>query len=108
MPAEAAEAVRVMDLSCRQAQDGILHAEQAGTTFASIAQAVTAITAMNHQIATAAEEQSTVAEEINRNVTEVARIAEQTAAGARQTSVASGQLARLAGDSQTQIARFLL
>ncbi len=100
------EAVKVMDQSHHQAQDGKGHAENAGNVFSQIAAAVTSITSMNLQIAAAAEEQTSVSEEINRNVHNVAQIIEQSVVGAKQTASASSELATLAAESQVMVGRF--
>ncbi|MEW5755485.1 MAG: methyl-accepting chemotaxis protein [Pseudomonadota bacterium] len=100
------EAVKVMDQSHRQAQEGKGHAENAGHAFNGIAATVTSITSTTMQIAAAAEEQSAVSEEINRNVHSVAQIVENSVAGAEQTAYSSSELARLAAESQGMVGQF--
>lgn len=101
-----AEAVKVMNLSHKQAQEGRSHAEQAGVTFNEIAEHVNKITSMNHQTSIAAEQQSCVAEEINRNIHNVSQIVDQATVAVKQTATSSSQLAKLASDSQTEMSRF--
>ncbi|MET0027293.1 MAG: methyl-accepting chemotaxis protein [Candidatus Thiodiazotropha sp.] len=89
-------AVRVMASGKEMTQVGVEKAGSAGQALSSINTAVEHITAMNTQIASAAEEQSAVTEEINRSIMSINEVAEQTATGAQQTSAASDELARLA------------
>lgn len=102
----ASEAVKVMVQGRSQAQGAVKQAAQAGESLESITRAVTNITDMNTQIASAAEEQSAVSEEINRNIVTISQIGSQTAAGAQQTSSASEELARLAAQLQTLVGQF--
>jgi methyl-accepting chemotaxis protein len=50
------------------------------------------ITDMNHQIATASEEQSTVAEEINQNIVNINQVADDTSEGANRSVEATLQI----------------
>ncbi len=63
---------------------------------------------MNHQIATAAEQQSAVAEEINRSVINVRDISEQTSAASEETASSSIELARLGNHLQMLVGKFTL
>ncbi len=78
----------------------------AGDALGSITRTVSAIQAMNLQIATAAEEQTAVAEEINRSVLNVRDVSEQTAAASEETAASSVELARLGGHLQSLVQRF--
>ncbi len=79
---------------------------RAGASLGSITRTVSAIQAMNQQIATAAEEQTAVAEEINRSVLNVRDVSEQTAAASEETAASSVELARLGGHLQSLVQRF--
>ncbi|MEN0106121.1 MAG: methyl-accepting chemotaxis protein [Pseudomonas sp.] len=79
---------------------------RAGESLGSITRTVSAIQAMNQQIATAAEEQTAVAEEINRSVLNVRDVSEQTAAASEETAASSVELARLGGHLQSLVQRF--
>jgi methyl-accepting chemotaxis protein len=81
---------------------------KAGSSLASITQAVSNIQSMNQQIAAAAEEQSAVAEEISRSVISVRDISEQTAGASEETAASSAELARLGGHLQALVSRFRL
>jgi methyl-accepting chemotaxis protein len=61
-------AVQVIEHSQQQAQDGVTHSGKASDALSQIAEAVSVISDMNMQIASAAEEQGAVVEEINRNI----------------------------------------
>jgi len=70
-------------------------AREAGDALNLIKSSVDQITAMNVQIATAAEQQSLVTEEINTNISSISEISNQTAVGAEQSSTATQELAEL-------------
>ncbi|CAK0766375.1 methyl-accepting chemotaxis protein [Gammaproteobacteria bacterium] len=92
LQAGAQEAVRAMKEGRRQAEASVQQAASAGESLEAISQAVIAITDMNTQIATAAEEQSAVAEEMNRNIVSIGGVADETATGAQQTTRSSAAL----------------
>jgi len=104
----AGDAVKAMNEGQKQAQDSVAKAEEAGTSLQAISQAVAAISDMNLQIASAAEEQSAVAEEINRNIVNITQISNETAIAANTTTETSGNLAVLAMELQGQIGHFKL
>lgn len=90
----AQEAVRAMKEGRLQAEASVQQAASAGESLEAITQAVIAITDMNTQIATAAEEQSAVAEEMNRNIVSIGAMAEESATGANQTAHSSTSIAQ--------------
>ncbi len=100
------DAVKVMEKSRERAQTGVEQANEAAQSLDAINRAVSTITEMNTQIASAAEEQSAVSEEINRNVSSISQISEQTASGSEQTTNAANELARLASDLQNLVSQF--
>ncbi len=91
----AGQAVTVMEGSCEQARQSLDCARTGGETLDGIAQHVARINDMNHQVASAAEEQSLVAEEICRNLTEISRLARAVADDARQITAANERQASL-------------
>ncbi len=99
-------AVRAMASGKEMTQVGVEKAGAAGEALSSINSAVEHITAVNTQIASAAEEQSAVTEEINRSIMSINEVAEQTATGAQQTSAASDELARLAEQLKGLVSHF--
>ena len=85
-------AVSAMQQGRAQAQASVEQAAHAEESLANIRAAVDTIAQMNHQIATAAEEQSAVAEEINRNIANISRVAHETASVAQETATNSMKL----------------
>ena len=79
---------------------------RAGGSLENITRTVSAIQAMNQQIAAAAEQQSAVAEEINRSVLNVRDVSEQASAASEETAASSAELARLGVHLQTLVGRF--
>ncbi len=100
------EAVRAMDGGRVMAQATVKQAAAAGESLEVIAGAVSTITTMNMQIATAMEEQNSVVENINKNIVSISMVSDQTAEGAEQTAKASDQLSHLAVELQTLLAQF--
>ena len=83
-------------------------AQRAGAALGSITSSVSAIEAMNHHIAAAAEQQSSATEGINRSVINVRQISEQTAAASDETAASSIRLAQLGAELQTMVGKFKL
>jgi methyl-accepting chemotaxis protein len=106
LQAGAANAVKAMEESRRQAKHGVTQVAEAGSYLDTIVAAVTSINDMNTQIASAAEEQSAVAEEINRNISNISQVADETATGAQQTASASKELAKLAMDLRKMVGQY--
>jgi len=102
----SSEAVKAMNASQLQSQQSVEQAVNARTSLEAITLAITTISEMNIQIASAAEEQSSVAEEINQNVVNISQVVEQTAEGAQQTQTASHELANLANELQDLVGQF--
>jgi methyl-accepting chemotaxis protein len=102
------EAVGVMENGRQRAEDSETQVQAAGEALDAITSAVSHISRMNAQIASAAEEQGRVAEEINRNVISISEVAEQTVIGAGQSSAANERVNNLAGDLKELVGRFKL
>ncbi len=102
----AREAVKAMVESRGQTERSVSQAAEAQASLARITDAVTTISDMNIQIASAAEEQTSVAEEINKNVLTIRDIVEHTAEGAHQSTAACERMSALAGDLQKLVSRF--
>ncbi|MBT2370717.1 methyl-accepting chemotaxis protein [Pseudomonas fluorescens] len=96
----------VMDNSRGLTDSSVELTRRAGSALKNITRTVSAIQAMNQQIATAAEQQSAVAEEINRSVLNVRDVSEQTSAASEETAASSAELARLGVYLQTLVGRF--
>ncbi|VAX11921.1 Methyl-accepting chemotaxis sensor/transducer protein [hydrothermal vent metagenome] len=100
------QAVEVMQTSKDCAGSSVEKANAASASLMTITEAVTNISEMNVQIATAAEEQSSVAEEINRNISNINDVVQQTADGTGKISEASSELSLLSHDLQKLVSQF--
>ncbi len=100
------EVVGAMDGSHRQAQGGVEQVGQAVSALQRIGEAVTVITDMNLQIASAAEEQSAVAEEINHNVATIRDVTESLSGQANESARVSQSLNSLANQQQGLMDQF--
>ncbi|MDH4582567.1 methyl-accepting chemotaxis protein [Pseudomonas sp. BN415] len=100
------EVVGSMHSSHRQAQGSVEQVEQAVVALQRIGDAVTVISDMNLQIASAAEEQSAVAEEINRNVAAIRDVTESLSGQAEESAQVSQALNRLANHQQGLMDQF--
>ncbi|MCG8428211.1 MAG: methyl-accepting chemotaxis protein [Chromatiales bacterium] len=92
------ETVSVMEESKQQAATSVDQAKKAEVALEAITQAVSTITAMSTQIATASEEQSAVAEDINASIINISHLADQTAQDSSKSSDAGERLS-----SQVQV-----
>jgi methyl-accepting chemotaxis protein len=99
-------AVQVMELGRQRTEESVDLSSRAGTSLDAITSAVSRITDMNLQIASAAQEQSTVAEEMARNINQISEVSDETSHGAQQTEDASQQLSQLASELQTLVQQF--
>lgn len=82
------QAVNVMDHSRNQAESSVELAAKAGVALNTISSAIDNINDMNHQIATASEEQRAVAEDINQSIVNINSVAESTSRGAQESAMA--------------------
>ena len=100
------KAVHAMQLSNERARSTLELARAAGEALDGIATAISQISERNLVIASASEEQAQVAREVDRNLVNIRDLSLQSSAGANQTSAASQELARLAIDLNSLVARF--
>jgi methyl-accepting chemotaxis protein len=96
----------IMDNSRDLTVSSVELTRRAGTSLENITKTVSAIQAMNQQIAAAAEEQSATAEEINRSIINVRDVSEQTSAASEETAASSVELARLGNHLQVLVSKF--
>ncbi|MDR9751577.1 methyl-accepting chemotaxis protein [Pseudomonas sp. SZMC_28357] len=96
----------IMDNSRSLTDSSVELTRRAGSSLENITRTVSAIQAMNQQIAAAAEQQSAVAEEINRSVINVRDVSDQTSAASEETAASSIELARLGTHLQMLVGRF--
>ena len=102
----AKNAVSAMEAGREKASVGVDQTKQAGEALAAITRAVTTISEMNTQIASAAEEQSATTEEMNKNIININQIADETANSADQSTTASAELSKLAAELQHLVSQF--
>ncbi|RKS21467.1 methyl-accepting chemotaxis protein [Pseudomonas sp. WPR_5_2] len=96
----------IMDNSRSLTDSSVELTRRAGSSLESITRTVSAIQAMNQQIAAAAEQQTAVAEEINRSVLNVRDVSDQTSAASEETAASSVELARLGTHLQMLVGKF--
>ncbi|KAF0865692.1 HAMP domain-containing protein [Pseudomonas sp. LD120] len=100
------DVVGSMSNSHRQAQGSVEQVSQAVTALRQIGDAVTVISDMNLQIASAAEQQSAVAEEINSNVATIRDVTESLSEQANESARVSQSLNSLANQQQGLMDQF--
>lgn len=100
------EAAQMMTASKNKTTETIEMSNHAGNAISNISGSVEAISDMNAQIASAAEEQSIVSEDINKSIINISTLSQTTASGAAQTTEAAQQLTRLAGQLIGLVERF--
>ncbi|WP_437881635.1 methyl-accepting chemotaxis protein [Pseudomonas sp. LRF_L74] len=98
--------VQAMSRSSEEAGNTLKLADDAGHALAHIVEAISEINDRNQQIAAASEQQAHVAREVDRNLVSIRDLSMQSSAGASQTATACNELARLAGDLSSLVARF--
>jgi methyl-accepting chemotaxis protein len=102
----AGDAVEVMETSHQLAQKTVIKTREAESALSTIRQEVVSITDMNHQIASAAEEQSQVAEGVNQNINRISEATLASSAGADQVAGSSRELSELAQQLSRKVAHF--
>ena len=98
--------VATMHSSQHQAQSNAGQIHQAVQALGKISDAVTVISDMNLQIASAAEQQSAVAEEVNRNVSAIRGVTETLTGQATESAAISSQLNALASQQMKLMDQF--
>ncbi|QJI30686.1 methyl-accepting chemotaxis protein [Pseudomonas sp. ADAK18] len=98
--------VATMHSSQSQAQNNAGQIQQAVQALGKISDAVTVISDMNLQIASAAEQQSAVAEEVNRNVSAIRTVTETLTSQATESAAISSQLNALASQQMKLMDQF--
>ncbi len=102
------QAVALMEKSQALASHSVADAEAASKALDEITRAVSLISDMSTQIATAAEEQTKVTEEITTNVTAIKEVGDELAEGAHNEQQESRRLQEQAADLNDKVARFIL
>lgn len=104
----AENAVSSMQAGQAATGTGVQSSQRTGSSLAAITEQVERISDMNHQVATATEEQSAVTEEINRNVQGISDLARATAGEVRDCREECRTLSGLADDLARQMGGFRL
>ncbi|MBD9423786.1 methyl-accepting chemotaxis protein [Pseudomonas sp. PDM15] len=104
----AEAAVSSMQAGQQATGTGVEASQSTGRALESIAGQVERLSDMNHQVATATEEQSSVTEEINRNVQGIADLAHSTASEVASCRDNCQALQNLAQALSAQVGRFRL
>ncbi len=100
------EAVTVMNNSSTSAKATVDTASMAAESLLKIAGGINQMSAINAQIATAAEEQSSVAKEIDRSVVRIFSLSEHSAQEGKRITSANHDLSVLGEDLDTLISTF--
>lgn len=103
-----AQAVSIMESSGELAGMSVEDADKASAALGEINSAVTLISDMATQIATAAEEQTHVTSEITQNITSIKDVADQLVVGANQSSEGAHQVRSQAEELVAKVATFKL
>ncbi len=104
----AGSAVASMQAGQQATGTGVQSSQQTGASLSTITDQVEHISDMNHQVATATEEQSAVTEEINRTVQGISDLARQTASEVQGCREECQALRGLADDLARQMGGFRL
>ena len=99
-------AVTVMGQGIETVAESVKQATDTGENLQSISVAVTSISDINTQIASAIEEQSAVAEEINKNVVTVDNLAQRGDESSNNIAQANNQLTQLAENLANMVSKF--
>lgn len=100
------QAVTTMKQSRTQAESGVECVNNTGTALLEIITAVSKISDLNHQIATAAEEQSAVSEEINRNIVNIDQISDNNVNFSQKIEAESQNMKNLSLDLRRLVNQF--
>ncbi|WP_434339452.1 methyl-accepting chemotaxis protein [Motilimonas cestriensis] len=104
----ASEAVETMNRGMEQVEASVTEAKRAGQDISEIVNNIKAISLMNIQVATAAEEQSSVTEEINRNVSDMQGNFQQIDHSSQQLNQVNNNLTALAKQLDTVLSEYNL
>ncbi|MFO6422863.1 methyl-accepting chemotaxis protein [Motilimonas sp. KMU-193] len=95
-----------MEQTQSQSDKTASQASSAGDALNEIVSAINVITDMNHQIASASEQQSKALDEINRNVTNISELASESTANNQATSDVSAQLQQVGQELRQLMSQF--
>jgi len=104
----AEKAVNAMIESKKISAESVDKATEAGQYLTQISQAISRISDMNLQIATASEEQTNVTEEIARNVINISDATDETSKTATQTTEYSKELTKIGKMIDDEVKQFII
>lgn len=102
----ANDAVNVMKASTAVSNVSMEKAQDAMDALNRIADAITSISQMTSQIATASEEQTSVTEELNASITRISDQGQEAAAAASENDVYSGHIESVGSTLNQNVSRF--
>ncbi|MGO3229265.1 MAG: methyl-accepting chemotaxis protein [Oceanisphaera sp.] len=102
----AKNAVTIIGVISERSDATVSETTQMNDALQRVTDAVSTITEMNIQIASAAEEQTSVSELINQNVHEIVNITEVTSEGTQRASSATERLKKLAAQLESEVERY--
>ncbi|MFL1453189.1 methyl-accepting chemotaxis protein [Marinobacter sp. GN3S48] len=102
----ANNAVNVMKASTAVSNVSMEKAQDAMEALNRIAEAITSISQMTSQIATASEEQTSVTEELNSSITRIADQGQEAATAASENDVYSGEIESIGNTLSQNVSRF--
>lgn len=103
---QARTAVNITQRGRQHVELGVEEVQQTDDALSGISTAVSSITEMALQIATATEEQSSVAEDISRTITSIARLSEQNTQAAQEMALLSEGMNTTAQSQYLLVERF--
>ncbi|MBL1275848.1 MAG: methyl-accepting chemotaxis protein [Ectothiorhodospiraceae bacterium] len=106
LQSSAGQAVDIMVRGKNTSEQGVVKAANAGMALGEITSAVTVISQMNTQIASAAEEQSAVATDMDKNIANISQATEVNAENSNQLAGAGAALSETATHMQQLVAQF--
>lgn len=98
--------MRSNDVTQKESEELKVQASKADDAMAEILKLIANINDMNHQLASATEEQTSVTEEINRNVTNISELTEVSVAANETTTRAANDLSDISKQMSTALAQF--
>jgi len=102
----ALQAVKVMELSQKEAQSCVVDSEKTSSSLHDMSEALVRVEEKSGQITQAAQEQNVVSNEISQLLENIVEISNNTSNGAEQTEQATIEVANLAVELQTAAANF--
>jgi len=99
-------AVQVMAQSKEKANMSISQANQAGESLVGILAAISHISDLNTEVASAAVQQHAVSEDFSKSLSTIGVVAEETANGSRESAVSSDNMIELSGKLKQLVAQF--